>query len=481
MSHVNEDILARPLDVSHQPQNRFDSKQQGKLTAPQAHKRPIQPQLQMAEQLSAIAYHDRRLVSQETAVAALRAHHASPSEFAAFHASLRSNNYLVASQTVPSLSSSEQQTTTTVPGNAALTAILTPPHATDTLTVTPSDVWANRNNRAWTWTSDLKPTRANRDFRPISLRKSDAPARLPATDRPHRPCFFSDSTPQFEDACGPLLDECAAAFGRQRMARALQWHGADEMGRLVLAAGEAQESGRPVFGEALAKLVGELEGRQRRVRADTLRDCWGVTAGEVRQAMADLEEALRNVFFATAGRTALVEAAGGMTWLLEGSAAETVELTKAEKAAAAREKAAAARKAAAAAKKTAAAATAPAASRKRKAAATTAAVALTELAGAVGVTETVATPAPAPAVQPISRSGRALKRSVRAQEAQEEVEALAKAWPRKRARVAVSLAPELAELPAPLGTGAEGDVPAEEPRRRFVVWLRGLEPAGSPA
>ncbi|KAK1081707.1 hypothetical protein LTR48_007370, partial [Friedmanniomyces endolithicus] len=345
----------------------------------------------MAEQLSAVAYHDHRLISQETAVAALRARHASPSEFAAFYASLRSNNYPFASQTVPSSSSSDKQTTTTVPGNPTLTALLTPPHATDALTVTPSDVWANRNNRAWTWTSDLKPTRANRDFRPISLRKSDAPARLPATDRPHRPCFFSDSTPQLEDACGPLLDECAAAFGRQRMARALQWHAADEMGRLVLAAEEAQDGGRQVFDEALAKLVGELEGRQRRVRADTLRDCWGVTASEIRQAMADLEEALRNVFFATAGRAALVEAAGGMTWLLEGSAAETVELTKAEKAAAAR-------KAAAAAKKTAAAAaTAPAASRKRKAAAPTAAVALTELAGVVDAAETVATPAPAPA------------------------------------------------------------------------------------
>ncbi|KAK1026943.1 hypothetical protein LTS16_021876 [Friedmanniomyces endolithicus] len=443
----------------------------------------------MAEQISAIAYHDRRLVSQETAVAALRARHAAPSEFAAFYASVRSNIYLVASQTVPSSSLSEQQTTTTVPGNAALTALLTPPHATDILTVTPSVVWENRNNRAWTWTANFKPTKANRAFRPSSLRKSEAPAALVATERPHRPCFFLDSTPQFEDACGPLLDEGAAAFGRQRMARALQWHAADEMGRLVLAAEEAQEGGRPVFDEALAKLVGELEGRQREVRADTLRDCWGVTASEVRQAMADLEEALRNVFFATAGRTALVEAAGGMTWLLEGSAAETVEPTKAQKAAAARKTAAVAKKTAAAektaaaapaAKKTAAAA-APAASRKRKAAASTAAVALTELAGAVGVTETVATPAPAPAVQPISRSGRALKRSVRAQEAQEEVEAVAKASPRKRARVAVSLAPEPAELPTPPGTRAEGDVPAEETPRRFVIRLRGLEPAGAPA
>ncbi|KAK1074328.1 hypothetical protein LTR74_001252 [Friedmanniomyces endolithicus] len=441
----------------------------------------------MAEQLSAIAYHDRHLVSQETAVAALRARHASPSEFAAFYASVRSNNYTVASHTVPSSSSSNKQTATTVPGNPALTALLTPPHATDALTVTPSDVWANRNNRAWTWTGDFKPTKANRDFRPISLRKSDPPARLPATDRPHRPCFFSDSTPQFEDACGPLLDQCAEAFGRQRMARALQWHAADEMGRLVLAAEEAEEGGRPVFGEALAKLVGELEGRQRKVRAETLRDCWGVTASEIRQAMADLEEALRNVFFATAGRTALVEAAGGMAWLLVGSAAETVEPTKAQKAAAAREKAAAARETAAAEKKTAAAATktaaaaAPAASRKRKAPATTAVVALTELTGAVGGAETVATPAPAPAVQPISRSGRALKRSVRAQEAQEEVEAVAKASPRKRARVAVSLAPKPAELPTPPGTRAEGDVPAEETRRRFVIRLRGLEPAGAPA
>ncbi|KAK0296556.1 hypothetical protein LTR54_001545 [Friedmanniomyces endolithicus] len=422
----------------------------------------------MAEQLSAIAYHDRRLVSQETAVAALRARHATPSEFAVFYASIRSNNYAVESQTA-------EQTTTTVPGNAALTALLTPPHATDALTVTPSDVWANRNNSAWTWTSKVKPTRANRDFRPISLRKSDPPAHLPATDRPHRPCFFSDSTPQFEDACGALLDECAAAFGRQRMARALQWHGADEMERLVLAAEKAQEGGRPVFGEALAKLVGELEGRQRMVRADTLRDCWGVTVGEIRQAMADLEEALRNVFFATTGRTALVEAAGGMTWLLEGAAAETVKPTKAQKAAAAREKAAAVKKAAAVEKQSAAAAaTAPAASRKRKATATTAAVALTELAGAVGGAETVATPAPAPAVQPISRSGRALKRSVRAQEAQDEVEAVAKASPRKRARVAVSPAQEVGELPAPSSAEAGGDVVVG--KRRMAVF-RVREPA----
>ncbi|KAK1083231.1 hypothetical protein LTR33_003388, partial [Friedmanniomyces endolithicus] len=117
----------------------------------------------------------------------------------------------------------------------------------------------------------------------------------------------------------------------------------------------------------------------------------------------------------------------------------------------------------------------------RKAAAPTAAVALTELAGVVDAAETVATPAPAPAVQPISRSGRALKRSVRAQEAQEEVEAVAKASPRKRARVAVSPAQNAEELPAPPSTRAEGDVPAEETRRRFVVRLRGLEPAGAPA
>ncbi|KAK0259505.1 hypothetical protein LTS09_005856 [Friedmanniomyces endolithicus] len=410
----------------------------------------------MAEQLSAIAYHDRRLVSQETAVAALRAHHASPSEFAAFYASLRSNNYLVASQTVPSLSSSEQQTTTTVPGNAALTALLTPPHATDTLTVTPSDVWANRNNRAWTWTSDLKPSRANRDFRPISLRKSDAPARLPATDRPHRPCFFSDSTPQFEDACGPLLDECAAAFGRQRMARALQWHGADEMGPLVLAAGEAQESGRPVFGEALAKLVGELEGRQRRVRADTLRDCWGVTASHGRSRGGVAERLLRYAGTDGAGggrgRADVVVGGvccgdGGADEGAEGGGGEGEGGCGAEDGSGGEEDGGGSE----------------------------------EDGGGSDGAETVATPAPAPAVQPISRSGRALKRSVRAQEAQEEVEAVAKASPRKRARVAVPLAPEPAELPAPLGTGAEGDVPAEETRRRFVVRLRGLEPAGSPA
>ncbi|TKA78030.1 hypothetical protein B0A55_02119 [Friedmanniomyces simplex] len=290
---------------------------------------------------------------------------------------------------------------------------------------------------------------------PTSIRVSEPAKLLTAAElRGDRPDIAYDPTPQLESELGPMLDQ------------------------LLLAAEMEAEGGsaRLGFDGELAVRVEELESRRRELREEALDGFLTQAYCVVHATVSDIDAAELAVFLCSEGRRELVEAAGGRIRLGESVVKAEEEAVMKMTPAKGKGKGKGRKNPAKAKAKTAPAPAAPA-SRKRKAAESTAATALTELGGVVGGAEMEAAVPAAPQQQQTSHSGRALKLSSRAQEAQTEA-AAAKPPPRKRARVGVSPAPsgsegagEVPTVAAGMGAG-EGAGPSRRPR--IVLRVREL-------
>ncbi|KAK3109239.1 hypothetical protein LTR53_017727, partial [Teratosphaeriaceae sp. CCFEE 6253] len=200
----------------------------------------------------------------------------------------------------------------TVPGRPDLTALLTPKHNGDNLSVLPADTTKRANKRAWEFRP--APKRA-RNFKAlltaaekVTLAERTKAPRLPLSIRPReefrpaprdpRPVLGMDPTPQYETAVGPILDQCVGHYRCQR-----------------LMSGESS----PDLDGATLTFVWAAELARREARKASLAGTFNRYATRLLAATeGDCDEAEQNVFGGTPERWEVVRAAATSGLLMLG-------------------------------------------------------------------------------------------------------------------------------------------------------------------